>query len=73
MLFCQAIYKTRANVWASDETLGENTVFKTADRIKLIISKIESTRGANIDLQSTVFNQYHPLVQSYFPEMAKKQ
>eukprot|EP00494_Astrolonche_serrata_P030521 UN30789 len=64
------IYRERRNVWKDDPTIGDFTLFKTADRIKLIIDKMEAPQsegGAGMDLENLSSSEVpeHPL-ETYF-------
>merc|ERR1719447_103425 len=47
------IFKPRRKLWQNDQTLADFTIFKTADRIKIVIEKMEAAAnigGADLDL-----------------------
>jgi len=59
------IYKQRRSVWSEDPTLGDTSIFKTADRIKLIMDKLERSikeGGCEMHLRDLKFLDAHPLI-----------
>jgi len=64
----QQIFKNREILWADDPRMGDWSMFRSTDKIKLIRSQIEApdeAGGADIDMDGLVHCEDHPLFCHY--------